>query len=73
MLSIADIIIASMTNDYGTLVEGYHWRKPKYSKKIYISATSHTKNPRGTVLRLNLGLSDETDDCLIHATVPTKY
>ena len=72
MLSIANIIVASMTNGYGTLVEGYRWGKPKYSKKTYISATSHTKNSRGTDLRLNLGLRDKSDDCLIHATVLTK-
>jgi hypothetical protein len=72
VLSIANIIVASMTNGYGTLVEGYRWRKPKYSKKTYISATSHTKNPRGTDLRLNLGLNDKADDSLIHATVLTK-
>ena len=72
MLSIGNIIIASTMNGYGTLVEGYRWRKPKYSNKTYISATSHIKNPRGADLRLNLGLSDEVDDCLIHATVLTK-
>jgi hypothetical protein len=73
MLSIANIVTASMTNDYGTLVEGYCWRNPKYSKKTYISATSHTKNPRRNELRLNLGLNDVADDCLIHATALTKY
>ena len=48
------------------------WRKPNYSKETYISATSHTKNPRWTHLRLNLGLSDEVD-WVIRATVLTKY
>jgi len=73
MLSIGNIIIASMMNGYGRLVEVYRWRKPIYSNKTYISATSHTKNPRGTDLRLNLCLSDEVDDCLLYATVLNKY
>jgi hypothetical protein len=49
-------------DEYGTLVEEYCRRKPKYSEKTCISDTSPTTNPIRTGLRLNLGLSDEAED-----------